>query len=70
MLAPGSCAGASVEAGRCPTVHRGSVAVATADPRGAATGVVIDAVDTGGAISTGAAGTLINVDFTSLTCEA
>lgn len=59
-----------MEAGRCSTVLSGSVAVAPGDPRGAAAGVVIDAVNAGGAISTGVAGTLINVDFTSLTCEA
>lgn len=41
--------------------------MAAGDPRGAAAGVVIDAVDAGGAVSAGAAGALINVDFTSLT---
>lgn len=67
MLAPGPCTGASMEAGRRSTVHGGSVTVAAGDPRGAAAGVVVDAVDAGGAVSTGAAGALINVDFTSLT---
>lgn len=67
MLAPGPCTGASMEAGRSSAVHAGPVTVAAADPWGAAAGVVIDAVDAGGAVSAGAAGALINVDFTSLT---
>lgn len=71
MLASGPCfTGATVEAGLCSTVLRGPVTETTADPWGAVAGVVVDAIYAGGAISTGVAGTLINVDFTSLACEA
>lgn len=63
-------AGPSVEAGLRGTVVCRPVAVAACVPWRAGAGIVIDAVYAGGAVCTGVAGALIDVDLTAQSGEA
>lgn len=60
----------AVEARLRGTVVRWSVAVATRVPWGAGAGVVVDAVDAGGAVCAGVPGAFVNVALTAETSEA
>lgn len=62
--------GPTIQAGLRGTAVCRLVAVATCVPWGAGAAVVIDTVYAGGAVCTGVAGTLVDVDFTAQTCEA
>lgn len=70
-LAFGSdAAGPAVEAGLRGTAVCGLVTVAASVPGGAGTGVVVKAIDAGGAVCTRVPGTLVDVDLTAQSCEA
>lgn len=65
-----SGAGPTVQAGLGDTAVCWLFAVAACVPWGAGAGVVVDAVNAGGAVCTRAPGTLVDVDLTAQTCEA
>lgn len=63
-------AGAAVQAWPRGTVVHRPVTVPACVAWEAAAGVVVDAVDAGGAVGAGVPGTLVDVDFTAQACEA
>lgn len=63
-------AGPTVQAGLRGTAVCWLVTVAACVPWGAGAGVVVDAVDAGGAVCAGVPGTLVDVDLTAQTREA
>lgn len=65
-----SGAGASVQAGVRGAAVCGLVTMAAGVPRRAGAGVVIDAVNAGGAVCTGTPGALVDVDLAAQPCEA
>lgn len=59
----------SVKTGADGALVQAAVAVSSGVPRGAGTGVVVDAVQAGPSVGAGVPGTLVDVDLTALASE-